>query len=120
MNLNSLNDTSSRGLSVLVASQKRAARDGNSLPRTLGAIGVVNPLLKTTPGSVVPTVGQLSNDQFTALWQIASAASIGLSAYHGYRRNDSLGWGIIWGLLGGLFPIITPAIGLAQGFGKRA
>ena len=115
MNYNYLNDTTSLGLSALVASQKRAARDVNSLPVSI----VVNPLLKTRPGALVPTVGQLSNDQATAFWQIASAASIGLSAYHGYRRNDSLGWGIAWGLLGGLFPIITPAIAFAEGYAVR-
>ena len=48
------------------------------------------------------------------------AASIGLSAFHGYRRNQSVGWAIWWALMGGLFPIVTPAIAFAQGFGKRA
>lgn len=47
------------------------------------------------------------------------ALSVGASAYHGYKRNHgSLGWGVAWGALGGLFPVITPAIALAQGFGK--
>lgn len=48
-----------------------------------------------------------------------SLASAGASAYHGYKRNDSVGWAVAWGLLGGIFPVITPAIALAQGFGKR-
>lgn len=48
-----------------------------------------------------------------------SIASMALSTYHGYKRNDSVGWAIAWGLLGGLFPVITPAIALAQGFGER-
>lgn len=52
-------------------------------------------------------------------WGLLSAASVGLSAYHGYKRNDSIGWAIGWGVLGGLFPIITPAVALAQGFGQR-
>jgi hypothetical protein len=55
----------------------------------------------------------------TVGWGIVHAGSIGASAYHGYRRNDSLGWGIVWGLAGGVFPILTPAFALAQGFGKR-
>jgi hypothetical protein len=54
------------------------------------------------------------------LWRIAMIVSSGASAYHGYRRNNSLGWGIGWGLLGGMFPAITPSIALAQGFGKPA
>lgn len=50
-----------------------------------------------------------------------SALSAGASAFHGYRRNrGSLGWAIGWGLLGGMFPVITPAVALAQGFGKPA
>jgi hypothetical protein len=51
-------------------------------------------------------------------WAGVGLASVGASAYHGYRRNRSVGWGIVWGLLGGLAPVITPAIAIAQGFGK--
>ncbi len=46
-------------------------------------------------------------------------ASVAASAYHGYRRNRSLGWALVWGFMGGLFPVFTPAIALAQGFGER-
>lgn len=54
------------------------------------------------------------------VWGILSAASVGVSAYHGYKRNNgSIGWAIGWAMLGGLFPVITPAIALAQGLGKR-
>ena len=48
-----------------------------------------------------------------------ATASVAASAYHGYRRNDSVGWAIWWALMGGAFPVITPAIALAQGFGKQ-
>jgi len=54
-----------------------------------------------------------------SLFGILATASIGASAYHGYRRNRSWGWAFGWGLLGAFFPIITPAVALAQGFGKR-
>lgn len=48
-----------------------------------------------------------------------SVVSSGASAYHGYKRNrGSVGWAVGWGVLGALFPIITPAVALAQGFGK--
>jgi hypothetical protein len=53
-------------------------------------------------------------------WWALSSASLAASAYHGYRRNESIGWAIWWGLMGGAFPVITPAIALAQGFGKPA
>lgn len=56
----------------------------------------------------------------TAMY-VLSALSAGASAFHGYRRNrGSIGWALGWGFLGGLFPIVTPAIAFAQGFGKPA
>lgn len=46
--------------------------------------------------------------------------SAGASVYHGYKRHENgkhpLLWGLGWGLMGTLFPIITPAVGIAQGF----
>ena len=51
-------------------------------------------------------------------WYLAPV-SAAASAYHGYRRNDSVGWAAVWGLMGGLFPLMTPAVGAAQGWGKR-
>ena len=52
------------------------------------------------------------------IWGVLSTASFAASVYHGYKRNDSIGWAIWWGLMGGLFPVITPTIALAQGFAK--
>lgn len=69
----------------------------------------------------LPPAGEVAVVQpLSTISRIIVAASIGLSAYHGYRRNDSVGWAIWWALMGGLFPIVTPAIALAQGFGQRA
>lgn len=42
-----------------------------------------------------------------------------LGAYHGYARNQSVGWAIGWALLGGAFPFVTIPVALAQGFAKR-
>jgi hypothetical protein len=47
-----------------------------------------------------------------------STAGAVSGAYHGYRRNDSVGWAIGWFLLGGIFPFITIPVSLAQGYGK--
>jgi hypothetical protein len=55
-----------------------------------------------------------------SLYTVLAVASTGLSAYHGYKRNDSIGWALWWGFCGGLFPVVTPAIAFAQGFGKPA
>ena len=60
-----------------------------------------------------------SPDYATA-WSIAATASMAAGAYHGYKRNGSVGWALWWGLMGGMFPIITPVIAVAQGFGERA
>lgn len=52
-------------------------------------------------------------------WGLLTTASVGASAYHGSKRHGgSVGWGVGWGILGFFFPVLTPAIGAAQGFGK--
>lgn len=56
----------------------------------------------------------------TPTMQVVVLASVAASTFHGYRRNQSVGWAVWWGLMGGLFPIVTPAIAVAQGFGKKA
>jgi hypothetical protein len=53
-----------------------------------------------------------------SLYTVLAVASTGLSAYHGYKRNESIGWALWWGFCGGLFPVVTPAIAFAQGFGQ--
>jgi hypothetical protein len=55
---------------------------------------------------------------FGTLWWILSAAGTALGAYHGYKRNNSVGWAIGWSILGGLFPVITIPVSFAQGFAK--
>ena len=55
---------------------------------------------------------------FKVFYQVASVAGAGAMGYHGYKRNDSVGWAIWWSLWGGLFPFFTPVIAYAQGFGK--
>jgi hypothetical protein len=52
------------------------------------------------------------------VWGVLSTASFAASVYHGYKRNDSVGWAIWWGFMGALFPVITPTIAFAQGFGQ--
>lgn len=55
----------------------------------------------------------------TMAWGTVALISSGASAYHGYLRSrGSVGAAVGWGLLGALFPIITPAVALAQGFGR--
>lgn len=62
------------------------------------------------------------NVNWSALWpKVAGTltlASAAASAYHGYKRNDSIGWSLWWFTMGVLFPVVTPVIGVAQGFAK--
>lgn len=53
------------------------------------------------------------------IWGVLSTASMAASAYHGYKRNQSLGWAAWWAFMGLVFPVVTPTIAVAQGFGKR-
>lgn len=73
----------------------------------------------TTAKAMVPTVQQPK----ATLWQKMHTPTLrgvgGLTAaYHGYKRNKSIGWAIGWSLLGGLSPLLTNVIAVAQGFGK--
>lgn len=63
-------------------------------------------------GSLTGALGKLN-------YVVASAASIAL-AYHGYKRNNSVGWAIGWAIMGSMFWPIAVPIALAQGFGKPA
>lgn len=66
-----------------------------------------------------PTALSVINPWMWTFYQILAAASAGVSAYHGYKRNNgSVGWAIVWGFLGGAFPVITPSIALAEGFAE--
>lgn len=60
-----------------------------------------------------------SRIRWPLIWGIASTASMAASAFHGYRRNQSIGWALWWGLMGTVFPVVTPVIAAAQGFGRR-
>lgn len=50
------------------------------------------------------------------VWALASVAGTAIGAYHGYKRNDSVGWAIGWAFLGGLAPVIVIPLAIAQGF----
>lgn len=53
-----------------------------------------------------------------ATWKTyATVAAAAGAAFHGYRRNQSLFWGLAWFALGSLFPITTTVVALAQGYG---
>lgn len=45
-------------------------------------------------------------------------AAIAATVYHGYKRNNSIGWALAWGLAGSVAPIIAVPVAIAQGFGQ--
>lgn len=44
-------------------------------------------------------------------------ASTPFLVYHGYKRNNSIGWALLWGM-GSIFWPVFDTIALAQGYGK--
>jgi len=84
-------------------------------PSTPAAPSMASKLASTLSGEGQSTAVRAGKGFFWAL----STASMGASAYHGYKRNDSIPWAIWWGFCGAVFPVFTPAIALAQGFGQK-
>jgi hypothetical protein len=73
-------------------------------------------LAQMTPEEEQATVQGLAAGVAITLGVVGAAAS----AYHGYKRNDSLGWAATWGVLGWFFPVPTVAYAAGQGFAKPA
>lgn len=98
-------------------------------PPTSGLANWYDPL-----GSLVPAVAPVAQEQparpacatstadqaFDAIWRTLQITGAALGAWHGYRRNDSVWWGVVWGLAGAALPPITLPIAFAQGLGKPA
>ena len=62
--------------------------------------------------------GRISDKQIATAGAAIGVAGAALGAYHGYRRDNSVGWAIWWSLMGAAFPIVTIPVALAQGFGQ--
>lgn len=72
-------------------------------------------------GSPINLLGDANGRSSTGrvVWGLLAAASLGASVYHGVKRHGgSIGWGLAWGAAGAVFPVVTPAIAAAQGYGK--
>jgi len=97
--------------------------------RTRDILARVNPALRDTsvenaaakakPAGLLSTTGADGGTDWESIWTVLSVAGAGIGAYHGYKRNDSVGWAIGWSLLGGFAPIIVIPVAFAQGIGKR-
>ena len=65
--------------------------------------------------TAVPAETSAIGGLYTALALATTMASV----YHGYKRNDSIGWALGWGLFGSALPVVAIPVMLAQGFGDR-
>jgi hypothetical protein len=52
------------------------------------------------------------------IYRFAGMAAGAALAYHGYKRNNSIGWALAWAIVGGLVWPISLGIAYAQGFGR--
>ena len=69
------------------------------------------------PAPAPSALDQALSVVYSPSWRAVAGAAAG---FHGYRRNDSIGWALGWALLGALFPLIVPVIAVAQGYGRPA
>lgn len=123
----------------LMLSRRNGVVDGYLLPGTrvagvrLGDAHVYDELVRVEQAALArgPRMNGLGSsgvDQYAAWVQtpqgiaygVIATASMAVSAYHGYKRNNSVGWALVWGAFGAVFPVITPVIAVAEGYGKRA
>ena len=88
--------------------------NGNAFTEAMG-LGMS---VATLEGASLAETEPRSCSAMWTVWGLAATASGAACAYHGYKRNQSIGWAIAWFLLGEIFFPLTPAIALAQGFGK--
>jgi len=87
--------------------------------RPAGAPAETATLTTTLPVSVQVTQAEKPSTFGSVVWGLIAIAAAGACAYHGAKRHGgSWGWGAWWGFMGGLFPVVTPAVAVAQGFGK--
>jgi hypothetical protein len=79
------------------------------------------PTPTTTSGPQILVFSDPSSDSYGSptdgFWPWARMALVGLAAFHGYRRNQSVGWAIAWAALAELSPAITIGVAFAEGFG---
>jgi hypothetical protein len=87
----------------------------DSVAKALIASGVS----ATTVSNALAFLNASANWNWKKIGGVAAIASAIASGFHGYRRNHSIAWGAAWFVLGGIFPIFTPVIAVAQGYGKR-
>ena len=97
-----------------------------SRPGSLGALtdlpeqGVTAPPFQIGTMTIVPAAPPAPEGPGIGMtiWSILSTASMAACAYHGYKRRQKLLPALGWAFCGAVFPVLAPAIAVAQGFGK--
>lgn len=74
--------------------------------------------LFTENGKLVESMGDAVSTVQSIMTMLRIPGMIG-GVYHGYKRNQSIGWALAWGAAGYLSPVITGVVSYAQGFGKK-
>jgi len=86
----------------------------------LGKLGAAADKVPTYPlGTLGQEGGWGSVSPLRQALYLAGLASIPVLGYHGYKRNDSMGWALVWGIFGSIVWPITVPVAFVQGFGKR-
>jgi hypothetical protein len=82
------------------------------------AVAVVDP--PAAQGQPAASAVSTTDQVFDGIWRTLQITGAALGAWHGYRRNGSVGWAVAWGLAGAAVPPITLPIAFAQGLGRPA
>jgi hypothetical protein len=88
----------------------QASPDTNPVPAV--------PATQTTTAPGVSFSDLLMSYKPSTFTYVLSTVGMGMAAFHGYRRNNSVGWALAWGFLGLWFPVITNVIAVAEGYAK--
>lgn len=71
------------------------------------------------PDQPVSGAGDAVASTMNTVYAAASLIGATSGAYHGYKRNQSVGWAIGWFVFGGLLPFLSVPIMFAEGFAER-
>lgn len=94
----------------------RSARSGYYAP--MGGMPGLRQVPTRRATSGLGTEGAAGPSGLQVVYGVASTASVAGLAYHGYKRNRSIGWTVCWALVGGIFWPIAWGVALAQGYAK--
>lgn len=81
--------------------------------------GIGAEIFGTPRAASVKTGGEILGTTASTISEGGALAGTMAGAYHGYKRNGSIGMAIVWALAGGIFWPVAIPIMFVQGFGKK-